>query len=112
LRYEHNVKIKKTANEKIFYTLSEIRNCEKEFLTPQDISKILSCTPYTINIQARDAPEKLGFPICIMGTRVRIPREGFITWCEGKNTLQEQVDYKNLLKAIADALKAVAMGDE
>ncbi len=64
-------------------TLEEIEKCTKTMLVPQDVAGFLHCDPYSINIAARTAPEALGFPINVMGTRVRIPREGFIRWARG-----------------------------
>ena len=36
--------------------------------------------PYTINVQAKQDPSKLGFAVSILGTRVKIPRLAFIHW--------------------------------
>lgn len=65
-----------------FYTLDAIKACDREFLTPGDIAPFLQCDQYSINLQAQADPKKLGFPVCVMGTRVRIPRTGFIRWYE------------------------------
>lgn len=61
-------------------TFQEILTCDKDFLTPEDVRDVVGCMPYSINIQAKEAPEKLGFPVCMIGTRVRIPRLAFIHW--------------------------------
>jgi len=61
-------------------TLAEIQASDKVFLSPEDIREILGCKPYTINVQAMEDPLKLGFPVCVMGTRVRIPRQAFLHW--------------------------------
>ena len=61
-------------------TLSEIRASDKLMLTPTDVSEVLGCMPYSINLQARQDPAKLGFPVSLIGTRVRIPRAGFLKW--------------------------------
>lgn len=63
-------------------TLDEIRASEKEYLTPEDVRKVLGCSQYAINVQAKKDPSRLGFPVCVMGTRVRIPRLGFLYWVE------------------------------
>ena len=65
-------------------TLDDIRSNPKEFLTPREGAPIIGCTPYTINIWAKQCPERLGFPVNIMGTRVRIPKRAFLRWIEGK----------------------------
>lgn len=64
-------------------TLEEIEACGKDMLIPQDVSGYLGCKPYSINLQARDDPASLGFPVIMMGNRVRIPREGFVRFCRG-----------------------------
>lgn len=63
-------------------TLEEIKASDKDILIPKDIAQILNCSPYSINLQAKEDPSKLGFPVCLTGTRVRIPRVGFIKWFE------------------------------
>ena len=69
-------------------TFQEITESRKDFLTPSDISEVLRCMPYSINTQAKDDPSKLGFPVCIMGTQVRIPRLGFLHWMRYGNAPQ------------------------
>lgn len=64
-------------------TLSEIKKSEKDFLVPADIAEVLGANPYSISKQARDCPEKLGFPVCRVGTRTKIPRIPFIRFVEG-----------------------------
>ena len=64
-------------------TLQEIRECGKEILVPEDIMGLLRCDSQSINMQAKEDPSKLGFPVIVMGSRVRIPKAGFIKFCEG-----------------------------
>lgn len=64
-------------------TRAEIEHSALEFLTPEQASEVLGCKPYAINVQAREDPAKLGFPVCVMGSRVRIPRRAFLRWLEG-----------------------------
>lgn len=65
-------------------TLAEVKMLPKDMLMPQDVSGYLGCNHYSINIQAQKDKEKLGFPVCVMNTRVYIPKAGFIEWAEGK----------------------------
>lgn len=65
-------------------TLAEIKLLDKEMLMPQDVSGYLRCNHHSINIQAQKDKEKLGFPVCVMNSRVYIPKAGFIEWAEGK----------------------------
>jgi hypothetical protein len=61
-------------------TWDEIKESDKTFLTPEDVREVLGCMPYTINVQAKEDPSKLGFAVSIMGSRIKIPRLAFIRW--------------------------------
>lgn len=64
-------------------TLQEVKDCQKEMLVPVDVAGLLGCKPYNINLQAQKDPKALGFPVVVIGTRVRIPRLGFVRFMEG-----------------------------
>ena len=64
-------------------TLKEITNSKKDTLTAADIAPVIGCDQQSIRLQARECPEKLGFPVICTGTRVRIPREAFIRFMRG-----------------------------
>ena len=66
-------------------TLQEIENCGKNMLVPTDVAEYLGCEPHSINRAAKDAPGLLGFPVIVMGSRVRIPREGFVRYMRGED---------------------------
>ena len=61
-------------------TFKEIQESDKYFLTPEDVREVLGCMPYSINVQAKEDASKLGFPVSMIGSRVKIPREAFIHW--------------------------------
>lgn len=61
-------------------TLDEIRNSTKEVLTPADIADVLNADPQDIRVQARTAPERLGFPVIIIKSRTKIPRVPFLRY--------------------------------
>lgn len=61
--------------------LAALRASEKTMLTPAEVAPVLGCKPYSINVQAQHDPAALGFPVCVLGRRVLIPREPFISWC-------------------------------
>lgn len=63
-------------------TLQEIMDSDKVFLLTEDVAEVLGCKPYSINVQAQQDPAKLGFPVCVTGSRVRIPRIGFLHWMQ------------------------------
>ena len=64
--------------------LDEIRNSTKEVLTPADIADVLNADPQDIRVQAKRNPERLGFNVAVIGSRVKVPRLAFIRWVEGQ----------------------------
>ena len=65
-------------------TLKEIEALEGEILLPAEIAPLLRVNPESIRLQARECPEKLGFPVVVIGNRVLIPKEGFLAHMRGK----------------------------
>lgn len=63
-------------------TLDQMRSSDKKNLSPLDVSQVLGCSPYSINLQAKADIGKLGFPCYMIGTRVKIPRVAFVEWAE------------------------------
>ena len=61
-------------------TLEEILASKKVFLSPSDIAPMLRCDAQCIRKQAQQNPAKLGFPIVVMGSRIRIPRIPFLRY--------------------------------
>ena len=64
-------------------TLTEIRESTKAFLTPAEIAEVLGCDPQDIRVAARQSPERLGFPVTLIGSRTKIPRVPFLKYVEG-----------------------------
>lgn len=64
--------------------VNELKKLEVDFLTPKDVAPCLGCTAYAINQQAAADAGKLGFPVVIIGKRVKIPRKAFIRFMEGE----------------------------
>lgn len=65
-------------------TLDDIKALDKPFLVPTDVAPYLGVDPYSINVQAKQDASKLGFPVIVIGTRVKIPKEAFIRFVTGK----------------------------
>ena len=65
-------------------SLDDLKRLDREFLTPAQVAEILNCSAHGVRIWARQRPEQLGFPVCVIGRRVRIPRLGFLNWINGK----------------------------
>lgn len=60
--------------------LARIAASGKEMLSPADVAPVLGCNPYAINVAAKTDPGRLGFPVCRIGNRVKIPRRAFLRW--------------------------------
>lgn len=59
-------------------TLSEIAQSDQPYLDPADIAPILRCDPQCIRAQAHRDPAAMGYPVIVIGNRVRIPRIPFL----------------------------------
>lgn len=70
-------------------TLAEIKLLDRDVITPAQAAGVLGCDPQYIRSAAHKRPELLGFPVTIMGSRVKIPRLAFIRYMEGELTTRE-----------------------
>ena len=61
-------------------TISEIKASSKTWLTAADISTVLECDPNCIRWQAHNDPGKLGFPVTVIKSRVKINRKQFLEY--------------------------------
>lgn len=59
-------------------TINEIRKSDATWLTPAEIAEVLECDPSSIRAQAQDDPSKLGFPVVVLCSRVKVNRKGFL----------------------------------
>lgn len=59
-------------------TLEDIKDIDREFLLPREVAEILKCDPHTVRVWARQRPESMGFPVIVVGSRVKIPRLPFL----------------------------------
>jgi hypothetical protein len=62
-------------------TLEDIEKLNKNMLVAADVAPYLECNPNLIRWQAQEEPEKLGFPVIVAHSRVKIPKEGFVNFC-------------------------------
>lgn len=65
-------------------TLDEMRALDREFLIPREVAPVLGCDPQDIRVCAKQCPERLGFNVAVIGSRVKIPRLGFLNWMDGQ----------------------------
>lgn len=59
-------------------TLAEIKASTAMWLTAQDIAEVMECDAAQIRKQAQTDPSKLGFPVCVICSRVKVNRKGFL----------------------------------
>lgn len=61
-----------------------LQSIDREYLTPKEVAPILGVAPYTINVQAKEDKKRgtnsFGFPIMLIGSRVKIPKMPFIRY--------------------------------
>lgn len=60
--------------------ITAIMDINKPMLTCADVAPFLGFDPNSLRLQAREDPSLLGFPVVVAGTRVQIPKEGFINY--------------------------------
>lgn len=65
-------------------TLDDLRNMTQETITPAVAAQVLQCNPQWIRVAARNDKSRLGFPVVLLGSRVKIPRLAFIKFMEGE----------------------------
>ena len=65
-------------------TIQEIRTSDKPFLTPAEVAEAMNADPQAIRVTARENPWRLGFPVAVIGTRTKIPRQAWLDWYDGK----------------------------
>ncbi len=53
---------------------------KKFFLSAAEAARALACDPQTLRSQAKSDPAALGFPVTVVGHRVRIPRAPFLDY--------------------------------
>lgn len=59
-------------------TLQEMQNTDRVWLTAADIAPVLECDADLIRRQAQADPSKLGFPVVVLCSRVKINRKMFL----------------------------------
>lgn len=66
-------------------TLAEVKSTNRTYLTMNDIGTLVGIRPDTLLWQARQDPKLLGFPVCVAGDTVRIPKGAFLDWLLGSS---------------------------
>lgn len=68
----------------MYQSIADLEAASVEVLTCKDVAPILKADPYAIHLQAKADASKLGFPVIVTGTRVKIPRLAFIKFMKGE----------------------------
>ena len=58
--------------------LADIEAMDKELLLMEDIAPFIGADPQNLRSQAQDNPNMLGFPVIVVGSRVMVPKAGFV----------------------------------
>ena len=66
-------------------TINEFEKIGGEYLVPEQVAVILGTSAEAISNQAKSDPSRLGFAVTVIGTRVKIPRRGFLYWLQYGN---------------------------
>lgn len=61
-------------------TVAQIEESSRSYLTIEDVGRLVGIRPDMLRWQAQQDPQRLGFPVCVAGNTVRIPRLGFLHW--------------------------------
>lgn len=59
-------------------TLKDIEALPKELLLMEDVAAFLGANPQSLRDQAQADPGKLGFPVIVIGARVKTPKAAFV----------------------------------
>lgn len=65
-------------------TFEEIQKSDELMLTPAEVAEALHLDPNSLRAQAQHKPELLGFPVIVVGSRVKIPRVPFLKFLAGE----------------------------
>ena len=66
-------------------TVAEVKALDRTYLTMSDIGTLIGIRPDTLLWQARKDSSSLGFPVCVAGDTVRVPKGAFLDWLLGSS---------------------------
>lgn len=69
-------------------TLRDIKAIDRDWLSVAEVASVLGADQQGIRVTAHDCPEKLGFPVIVLGRggrRVKFPKQPFIRYMETGN---------------------------
>ena len=69
-------------------SLQDIERLPGEMLTPEQVAGVLKMNPHTIRVMADQQPGAFGFPVMLLGNRVKIPKQPFLLYMRGESANQ------------------------
>ncbi len=62
--------------------------CEKEFLTVSDVKQFLGIS----QAKAYELTHSKGFPVCKIGSSIRVPRTAFMAWVKVRTYIPKELE--------------------
>lgn len=56
---------------------------KEDYLLVTEIAEDIGLSPANIRQQAYTDPSKLGFPVCVCGSSIRVPKSAYLKWKNG-----------------------------
>jgi len=69
--------------------LQDIQAIQRDYLKVVEVCSVLHTRPETFRGQAHQCPWKIGFPVIVIGTRVKIPKIPFLKYMRGELITEE-----------------------
>ena len=66
-------------------TISDLESIPRDYLKVSEVCSVIHTKPETFRGQAHQAPQKIGFPVIVIGSRIKIPKIPFIKFMRGEN---------------------------
>lgn len=85
-------------------SLQDIERLPGEMLTPAQVAGVLEMNPYTINVMAAQQPDAFGFPVMLLGNRVKIPKQPFLLYMRGESAMQAMEETMEALRNVQTML--------
>lgn len=100
-------------------TLSELKQLDRDVITPAEAASVLGCNPDALRLALRDDPGSLPFPAYRAGSWGKIPKAGFIAWMEGidvaavvRETLKELLTDEDIRRQLMEGMKNLEVNNE
>ena len=71
-----------------YKSLAEIAALDKATLSPLEVSGVMGCDPYNLNLMAKQQPQLVPFPWYFAGNRLKIPRVPWLRFMGWEGEIQ------------------------